>query len=194
MRLLRSCRTFLVVLALGLAPDVVAGQQIARAEIRGFVRDSLGFPITGASVMVSPGVRITRVDSAGHFILRDLAPGSLQLRVRQLGFAPADTIVHVDSGGAVDLDLVMERLPPILDTVVVQATMQCARFTLEGLLCRRGTAVGLFLNQEEIRAKKPVFPGDVLRDAPGFRPVVIRRPHTLGRDVESLHTSHLLDE
>jgi hypothetical protein len=42
-----------------------SAQDSLRSSIAGTVRDSLGFPVTGASVLIMPGGVITRTDSAG---------------------------------------------------------------------------------------------------------------------------------
>lgn len=161
-------------LAAACTTAVGEAQDSVRTAIRGTVRDSLGFPAAGASVMLTPGTRMTRVDTAGQFILRDVAPGSSMLRVRRLGFASKDTVIYLGTGASIDLALVMQRLPQRLDTVRVAESRQCARFTIEGVLCRRGTAAGLFLNQEDIKAKKPTYVGDVLGGEPGFRLTNVR--------------------
>jgi hypothetical protein len=166
-----------------------ASSQDVSRQVSGSVRDSLGLPVAGATVMITPGGRLTRVDSTGRFTVRGLAAASLLLRVRQPGVAPRDTILDLTRATSVEVELVMRRLPRVLDTVVVTAPTQCARFTLEGVLCRRGTGAGLFLSEDEVRAKRVLSVGEVLGDVPGFRLINVRSRYNRGvmvRDVESV--------
>ena len=161
------------------ARDSTLATDSTHAAIRGTVRDSLGFPVAGASLMLTPGNRLAHVDSSGRFAARELPPGLYRVRVRSVGFAPLDTAIVARAGAVADLTLVMERLPVVLDTVVVKARALCPRFSLEGVLCRRGTTAGILLTHEDILAKKPLFIADVLRDVDGFRVTVGKE----GRDV-----------
>ena len=144
--------------------------------------------------MASQGARITQTDTGGRFVFRALAPGPILVRVRSLGFAPTDTLVQALAGAVSEIVLVLARVPRVLDTVVVTEPRRCARYGLEGVLCRRGSDAGLFLSEEEIQAKNPRFIGDILGDEAGFRRVPVYRNRTgtgrlsrvaVGTDVES---------
>src|SRR5688572_31536187 len=94
------------------AQDSTAAQSDSlRSSITGTVRDSLGFPVTGASVLITPGGMIYRTDSAGRFDARHIAPGALTIGVRKLGFSPLQSRVNLHIGVDLALDLVMQRLP-----------------------------------------------------------------------------------
>lgn len=140
-----------------------------RSSITGTVRDSLGLPVTGASVLITPGGLIFRTDSAGRFHARNMTPGALTIGVRKLGFSPLQSRVSLHVGVDLALDLVMQRLPQVLAEVEIRAERQCPRFSIEGILCRREAGTGFFMNRQEILAKDVHFPMLVLRDAPGFR-------------------------
>jgi hypothetical protein len=142
-----------------------------RSSIAGAVRDSLGFPVVGASVLITPGGHIYRTDSAGRFNARHIAVGALTIGIRKLGFSPLQSRVNLHIGVDLALDLVMQRLPQLLVEVEITADRQCARYSLEGILCRREQGSGHFMNRQEIVAasKDIYFPNLVLRDAPGFR-------------------------
>jgi hypothetical protein len=145
-------------------PDSMTGR------LSGTVRDSLGFAVAGASIMITPGGAILRTDDSGSFALTRSPVGRIQLKIRRLGFVPVDTqmVVAVDTTN--DLNLVMQRLTYQLDPVVITAERrQCERFSLDGLLCRREVGNGRFIGYEQILAKKPVFIADIFRDEPGFR-------------------------
>lgn len=150
-----------------------------RSSITGMVRDSLGLPVAGASVLITPGGLIFRTDTAGRFNAREVAPGALTIGVRKLGFSPLRSQVSLHVGTDLALDLVMQRLPQMLAEVEIRGERQCPRFSVEGILCRREAGTGFFMNRQEILAKDVEFPMLVLRDAPGFRQNLNGNPTTV---------------
>jgi hypothetical protein len=140
-----------------------------RSSITATVRDSLGLPVVGASALITPGGFIYRTDSAGKFSARNIPPGLLTVGLRKLGFSPLQSRVSLHVGADLTLDLVMQRLPQLLAEVEIRGERQCPRFSVEGILCRRESGMGFFMNRQEILAKNVEFPMLVLRDAPGFR-------------------------
>lgn len=176
-------------LALGTTPrfgvvaqsPAIAPADSLRAGINGTVRDSLGMAVDGASVMISPGGLIFRTDSAGRFLARNVPVGPLTVSVRKLGFSPLLTRFNSQPGVELTLDLMMQRLPRMLADVEVRAEQnrQCARRSLEGILCRREVGRGAFMNRQDILAAKVDFPWLVLRDQPGFRQNLNGDPRTV---------------
>ena len=152
-----------------------------RSSITGTVRDSLGFPVVGASVLITPGGLIFRTDSAGRFSARNIAPGAATIGVRRLGFTPLQSRVTLQVGTDLALDLVMQRLPHLLAEVEVRADRQCSRFSIEGILCRRESGVGYFMNRQEVLEKsKGIYHRNlILRDVPGFRQNLNGNPTTV---------------
>jgi hypothetical protein len=161
-------------------PDSTGADSL-RSSITGTVRDSLGFPVSGASVLITPGGLIYRTDSAGRFNARNITPGALTIGVRRLGFSPLQSRVNLHVGIDLALDLVMQRLPQMLAEVEIRAQRQCARYSLDGILCRREQGTGYFMNRQEVLAasKDVYFPNLVLRDAPGFRQNLNGTPTTV---------------
>jgi hypothetical protein len=173
-------RRFFVVLMLGAAaiPMAAAAQDPTaapsdslRSSITGTVRDSLGIPVTGASILITPGGLIYRTDSLGMFRARNIQPGALTVLVRKLGFSALQSRLNLHIGADLALDLVMQRLPQMLAEVEIKAERQCSRYSLDGVLCRREQGSGHFMNRQDVLAasKDIYFPNLVLRDAPGFR-------------------------
>jgi hypothetical protein len=152
-----------------------------RSSIAGTVRDSLGLPVPGASVLITPGGHIYRTDSAGTFSARNIPVGALTIGVRKLGYSPLQSRVNLPRGVDLALDLVMQRLPQLLAEVEIRANRQCARYSLEGVLCRREQGSGYFMNRQEVLAasRDVYFPNLVLRDAPGFRQNLNGNPTTV---------------
>ena len=183
-----SVTRILLALLLGAAAPLAAAAQApgaspdsVRASITGTVRDSLGFPVVGVTVLAMPGGLIFRTDSAGQFTARQMPTGLLTLRLRKLGFSPLQSRVLLTNGNDLALDLVMQRLPQLLAEVEIRAAQerQCPRFSMEGILCRRESGKGYFMNRQEILGKDVEFPMLVLRDAPGFRQNLNGDPRTV---------------
>ena len=152
------------------------------SSIAGAVRDSLGLPVAGASVLISPSGSILVTDSAGRFNARRLQPGAVTIDVRRLGFAPVQLPLTLKIGETQSPAIVMRRLPQVLAGVEITANRQCARYTLEGVLCRRETGRGFLMDRQEILARgadHPEFPLLVLRDVPGFRRNLHGNPNTV---------------
>lgn len=184
-------RRLLVVVALiGLPAARASAQQEPPIErppdslastLEGTVRDSLGIPIIGVSVILTPGSLIFSTDSAGRFRARGVPVGPVRVLARRLGLSPIDTTVIVPVSTVISLDLRMRRFPQLMDAVVIRAEQdrQCPRFSLEGIMCRRETGRGVFLNRLDILATEAVFPFLVLRDVPGFRQNLNGDPRTV---------------
>jgi len=161
-------------------PDSTRSDTV-RSSIAGTVRDSLGFPVSGASVLIAPGGFIYRTDSAGKFNARNIPPGALTIGLRKLGFSPLQSRVNLHVGNDLALDLVMQRLPQMLAEVEIKAERQCPRYSLEGILCRREQGNGYFMNRQEVleKAKDISFTRLLLRDSPGFRQNLNGSPTTV---------------
>jgi len=63
---------------------------LSSAALTGFVTDSSGAAISGASVSVistkTPNFRAVKTDITGHYLVDDLAPGSYQIEAQAIGF------------------------------------------------------------------------------------------------------------
>jgi hypothetical protein len=179
---------FLLILGIAIPYAVVAQPQAtplqnsSLSSVAGTVRDSLGLPVVGASVLIAPDGLILRTDSAGRFYARRITARSVTIDVRRLGFSPLQARVELQVGAEVALDLAMTRLPQMLDEVIVKAERQCPRFSLEGILCRREQGMGIFMNRQEILSMgKDIepYPMLVLREVPGFRQNLNGNPRTV---------------
>jgi hypothetical protein len=85
-------------------------------------------PLAYATVIVEPGNRERFADAGGAFYVGDLAPGAYRLRVRQIGFAPTDTVITVSAGTTVQrlriiLRVVALKLPQV--TIRGERPLQC---------------------------------------------------------------------
>ena len=159
------------------AAAVSSAQQPTGGTITGVVRDSGARPISGADIVAHPGEHRTRTDSAGRFVFYGLSPDKYKVRARRLGFAPDEWDVSLSKGGRVDIQLVLKHSMPMLDTVTIRADRQCSRFSLDGFVCRRRGAYGVFLDYNEIDDKEPIWVADLFRDIKGFRTDVRSTPY-----------------
>ena len=64
---------------------------------------------------------VTRfTDESGHLTVRRLAPGQYTLQAREIGFAPADTIVTVHAGEAQSITIALQRVAIRLARIMVK--------------------------------------------------------------------------
>src|SRR5215472_10377636 len=66
-----------------------------------------GEPLSYATVTVDSTKAVVFADSSGVFRIGRVAPGGHHVRARDLGYAPADTMVEVGTGQTLDLKLVL---------------------------------------------------------------------------------------
>lgn len=137
--------------------------------IAGVVRDSAARPVAAADIIVRPGDRRTRSDSAGRFIITGLGADHYTVRARKIGYAPTTYDVALSNAGRVDIQLVFDQRMPMLDTVIVTADRKCSEFTLSGFVCRRQGGGGIFLDYTDIDDKDALYTADLFRDMKGFR-------------------------
>jgi hypothetical protein len=154
----------------GVTPLAAQTPAPSGGTITGTVRDSAARPVAGADVVARPGDHRTRTDSAGRFIFSNVGDGKYTVRARKLGFAPEDWDVSLSKNGKADVQLVLKRAMPMLDTVTIRADRAaCSRRSLDGFVCRRQNGAGVFLDYTDIDDKEPLWTADLFRDIKGFR-------------------------
>ena len=136
--------------------------------IAGIVRDSASRPVAAADIIIRPGVRRTRSDSAGRFIVTGLDADHYIVRARKIGYAPTSYDVSLSNAGRVDIQIVFDQRMPMLDTVIVTAGRTCSEFTLSGFVCRRQGGGGVFLDYADIDDKDARYTADLFREMKGF--------------------------
>ena len=146
-----------------------AQQPATGGVIAGIVRDTGARPVAGADIVVRPGERRTRSDSAGRFIVAGLGADHYTVRARKLGYAPTTFDVSLSNAGRVDIQLVFDERLPMLDTITVIAGRTCSAYSLDGFVCRRKAGGGLFFDYTDIDDKDALYTADLFRDIKGFR-------------------------
>jgi len=126
-----SLRRRLIIASLALAsipPTALLPAQGSTGTVRGQVtRTAPDAPVGAAQVFVV-GTRVGGVtDAQGRYTFTEVPTGTHTIRVRALGFHPADKTVDVAAGQTVTVDVVVTSAPVSLDEVVVTGTAGSAR-------------------------------------------------------------------
>ena len=153
----------LLLTALATAP--VSAQQ---GRLRGLVTDSSGTPIKDATVGIVALRQLVRTDDRGAFSIDNLPRGEHQLSVRHLGYDPQDVVVAVSAVLVDSVRFVLVPRPAVLDAIAVSSTERMRRQGIEEFYQRRTRGVGTYFTHDEIVARRPRVPSDVLRTTPGL--------------------------
>jgi hypothetical protein len=85
-----------------------------------------GAPVAYATVSIEPGGHARFADAGGSFAIGHLAPRLYRVRARQIGFAPADTLVELGGAGpAVRIRLTLKRIAVRLPAVNILVRREC---------------------------------------------------------------------
>jgi hypothetical protein len=138
------CQVVLVGFVYGARPRALSAQEPVSGRVEGTVLTRNGEAVGDATIEVANTFLLTRSDPRGHFLLR-VPSGRSTLRVRQLGYQPAERIVDVPSSRDRIQDLVirLERSPTDLAGLVVRGE-QSAPFisTMTSETVRHAPALG----------------------------------------------------
>ncbi len=84
----------------------------SRASITGLVRDAeTAGLLPGSVVEVADCARATATDSTGRYLLGDLAPGSHEITVRRIGYAPRSFEALVPETGSLEINVALTPEP-----------------------------------------------------------------------------------
>jgi hypothetical protein len=156
--------TTVLTLLLSVAPRVAHAQ----LALVGRVTTEAGTPISGAEVRVSGRRGRVTSDSRGFFSTPAQSSGLVYFGVRRSGYVPISELVRIRDGDTVDV--VLERISPELDTVVVQAKLDD---TWERALRRYGVMLedarfGAVITSVDIAEREPQWLSDMLYGQVGF--------------------------
>src|SRR4051794_19997817 len=161
-----------VALALAFAAIAACAAKAQATSIRGTVRDSAERPMPNVDVVIIPGSRRTRTDSAGRFAFDSLETGKYTVRARRFGYNPDEWSLDLSKGGRSEVRLSLGARIASLDTVFVVDGRPCEAQRYEGFMCRRATTKGLFVDYTDIDTMNVLYSADILRDVGGFGTVV----------------------
>ena len=136
--------------------------------IRGLVRDDAGQPLRGVRLELMGSPVSVMTDPEGRFAFPNVPFGPYLVRVRRIGFEPQLFTLRVGSTETNDLDVRLSKATG-LDTVKVVAKDPRAD-RLRGFYARKAaiTTTGHFIEEEEIRNRKPFNTSDMLRGRAGL--------------------------
>jgi hypothetical protein len=132
----------------GLLLPATLGAQTVNGTIRGFVRSGSGAPVSAAQVsarfLSTNQQRGTTTNTQGGYTLSGLRPGTYELSVRRIGFAPVTRSVVVQVGQTVDGDVTLGEATTQLGAVIVVAQAASAE--------RRTSEVATNVSQVQINS------------------------------------------
>jgi TonB-dependent starch-binding outer membrane protein SusC len=164
-----------MVVAVSVCASFAGGQQsVSGVTIRGVVRSADGQGIPGAQVLDQGSGLKTISDSAGAFLLPDVALGDRTLDVRRLGFAPQQFPITLVAGRnrnvALTLSPVAQALP---DVNVADKLAKPARYAnthrYDQFYARRSQGFGKFLTREDIDRLFKTNTPELLQGVAGIR-------------------------
>ena len=119
---------------------------VLEKTIRGAVTDSSGAALPGIQISLEGTARRAVTRGEGKFEFRGVTSGSRILRARGIGFVPASATTQMAPGDAVEVTIIMGRMP-----------VEVASLTVIGSRARHTAA-------EELAVPVDVFTGEDLRN------------------------------
>lgn len=143
------------------ALPALAAQAGARGEVRGIVTDATNGAPVRATITVSPTARTVRADSAGRFVMTDVATGSIVVRASAFGYRSEQRREQLRAGEPLDVQFSLVPLPQSLSTVRTTASRndELAPITAPG------GAQTVTMSRQELSIVPAVGETDVLRAA-----------------------------
>lgn len=170
-------REFRIVSAAIALLALVAGRAYAQADrsaqLRGRVTTRMEIPLPLAEIAVlGTEPRTVMTDSAGRFLVRELAVGQHVVRVRRIGFKPQYLSATLVAGEAREFNIILEAGPHELPEVKVTARLakpiEYAWTTkYDEFFHRRRVGLGKFITREEFEKKNPYRTSSILFEIPG---------------------------
>ena len=168
----------------GLALTLAWVQQAAAqsATVEGIVHDSLGRPITDASIVLeaSDGKRLatTTGDAAGHFVLHGIAPGTYAVTASKADYDTGTSIVTAGQASTGTIELVLTA-HAALNMAVVAKQLDEARNNLSPQTGTSAYAIDSKAIQEMPQGANTSF-NQVLEQAPGVAQDSFGQVHVRG--------------
>lgn len=92
--------------------------QSSKGILTGHVTDKAGAVLQGAQIQLTPSVGLIVSDVQGDFIVPNLAPGSYEVKISFVGFAPFAKTVSITIGQTNHLDAVLQVISKAQDILV----------------------------------------------------------------------------
>ena len=164
----RYARALALAVVLTAVPEALQAQE---GRLFGIIRDSLGNPVSNATVSAREARVQTRTDDRGRFRLNYLPIGQLELTIRRLGFEPTVLWVLVKGETLDTTHIVLVDNLSELQPLTVTADPARQRLNVEAFYRRAANGIGTYITRDEILARRPSRTVDVFRGVPGIRVV-----------------------
>jgi hypothetical protein len=149
-----------------LSPRVI---RRGRSELAGTVRGKEGRPIKGARLRLTESGLEALSNEDGSFALTGVPGGTQMLEVRALGFYPVQRAVDLVAGRHGVLQLTLETLRSVMDTVRITAARVYST-DLNGFEHRKKAAAGgRFFDQSDVERYQPINTSQLLNRVPGVQ-------------------------
>ena len=148
-------------------PDPLSARQ-PTAVLTGRVVGPDGAPLSRARIAVGADPEFALTDTVGRFVLKNVRSGTRPVRVRKLGFEPAEIPVSLQSNKTVDVKIKLKRSVVVLDTVRVMARRETALAQV-GFSKRRQINSGFFMTPDEVEKHRTYSLVSLLQVAPMLR-------------------------
>jgi len=154
---------------LGATLGPVAGGQVqaGRREMVGFVRDSAGGGLEGATVQIAGSV--LRTDPRGSFRLWAPDVDTLTIVVHRLGFEALEALLTANGKQWDTVVVELNRVAQTLAGVTVSSSATRGALALRDFDERKARGNGIFVTRADILARNPLRLSDLLRDKRGVR-------------------------
>lgn len=144
---------------------------LGNARLTGRVLNKEGRPLQGARVQLENTTRVASTRTDGEFVLDSLPPGTQNVTVRLLGYAPIERAVDLSSRDPQHITVTLDNFVPVLEAVRVNAQRERALDDV-GYSRRKRTGMGWYMDSEQLKAHETSQNfSDVMRIAPGVRVV-----------------------
>ncbi len=131
--------------------------------------EQAGIPMADAEVEIDEGDRIGVTDASGTFRATGLTVGEHRVRVRYLGYRPAEAVVKLEAGKAGETTVVLRVEPIKLDSIHVVTYRSTLAYNMRAFNERKQRGNGYFITRADIERVKPHAFSDLLRMVPGMR-------------------------
>jgi TonB family protein len=158
--------TLVLLVAGGIVPVAALAQ--SRGTINGTVRDSAG-TIAFAEVSIVGTDAAVVTDEFGRFRFTSVPFGSVELKVRRLGYTPTTQIIQFSKGTEPVVEILMSAAPGYLPSVEVHEPRQVYDSRLQGFKDRSTKGIGYFITRERLEKLASYRFSDVIREVPGAR-------------------------
>ncbi len=158
----------LAVVALRQAPAQAPANVSSSYSIAGVVRDGGDHPVSDAQISLSrPGqpARLYRTTADGKYSFVNVAPGSVRLSVRRLGFRGSSMTLDVGPSMADGpFDFSLQEVPSDVAEVIVEGSKGHLE---EYYNHKANNNFAKFFDQKEIERRHPAFLSELMRTVPG---------------------------